>query len=106
MPTTELTFLALIGLAVWFWIDTLRAREAGMAAVRQACKAAGLQLLDDTVATASLRVGRQDNGHVALRRVYAFEYSDTGNNRRSGSVTLLGQRVVMMSISPELVELV
>jgi len=98
--------MALIALAVWFWVDTLRAREAGMQAVRQACKAAGLQLLDDTVATASLRLGRQDNGHVAFRRVYAFEYSDTGDNRRQGSVTLLGQRVLMMSITPELVELV
>ncbi|MCB1957496.1 MAG: DUF3301 domain-containing protein [Rhodocyclaceae bacterium] len=106
MPTTELFFMALIALAVWFWVDTLRAREAGMQAVRQACKAAGLQLLDDTVATASLRLGRQDNGHVAFRRVYAFEYSDTGDNRRQGSVTLLGQRVLMMSITPELVELV
>lgn len=106
MPTTELFLLALIAAAVWFWIDTLRAREAGIAAVRRACQAAGLQLLDDTVATASLRLGRNDNGHVQIRRVYAFEYSDTGDNRRDGSVTLLGHRVVMMSITPELVELV
>ena len=106
MPGTEILVLLAIGLGVWFWVDTLNAREAGMAAVREACRAASLQLLDDTVATASVRLGRNDRGHVAIRRVYQFEYSDTGDNRRNGSVTLLGSRVVMMSISPELVELV
>ena len=106
MPGTEILVMVAIGLAVWFWVDTLNAREAGMAAVREACRAASLQLLDDTVATASVRLGRNDRGHVVIRRVYQFEYSDTGDNRRNGSVTLLGSRVVMMSISPELVELV
>ncbi|MCB1917917.1 MAG: DUF3301 domain-containing protein [Rhodocyclaceae bacterium] len=106
MPSTEIFVLLSIALAVWFWVDTLKARETGIAAVRAACNNAGLQLLDDTVATASVRLGRTDRGHVAIRRVYQFEYSDTGNNRRNGSVTLLGSRVVMMSISPELVELV
>lgn len=106
MPGTEILVMVAIGLAVWFWVDTLNAREAGMAAAREACRAASLQLLDDTVATASVRLGRNDRGHVVIRRVYQFEYSDTGDNRRNGSVTLLGSRVVMMSISPELVELV
>ncbi len=106
MPNTEIFILLSIALAVWFWIDTLRAREAGMAAVSAACQRAGLQLLDDTVATASLRLARDEDGRVALRRVYAFEYSDTGDNRRAGSVTLLGHRVVMISIRPELLELV
>ena len=106
MPGTEILVLLAIGLGVWFWVETLNAREAGMAAAREACRAASLQLLDDTVATASVRLGRNDRGHVVIRRVYQFEYSDTGDNRRNGSVTLLGSRVVMMSISPELVELV
>lgn len=106
MPTTEISLLIAIAAAVWFWVDTLHAREAGIAAAREACHRAGLQLLDDTVATASLRLARNDAGHIALRRVYAFEYTDTGDNRRSGTVTLLGHRVVMLSIRPELVEVI
>lgn len=106
MPTTEIAFLIALAALVWFWVDTLRAREAGIAAARQGCQAAGLQLLDDTISTASLRLARDDSGHVVLRRVYAFEYSDTGDNRRAGSVTMLGARVVMLSIQPEVVELV
>lgn len=106
MPTTEIFFLLALAALVWFWADTLRAREAGIRAAREGCRAAGLQLLDDTVSTASLRLARNERGHVTLRRVYAFEYSDTGDNRRAGSVTVLGGRVVMLSIRPEIVELV
>jgi hypothetical protein len=34
--------------------------------------------------------------------VYVFEYSDTGDNRRPGSVTLLGQRVELLHVRPKL----
>ena len=77
-----------------------------MGAARAGCRVAGLQLLDDTVSTSSVRLARNDQGHVALRRVYAFEYSDTGNNRRSGSVTVLGSRVIMLSVQPQVVEVI
>ncbi len=89
--------LALIG-GVWLWRDSLRAREAGMRACRAACDAAGVQFLDDTVAINSLRPARDDDGRLQLRRVYTFEYSDTGDNRRRGWVTLLGDRVVALNL--------
>ena len=37
-----------------------------------------------------------------LRRVFSFEYSDTGDNRRSGSVTLFGHRVEILHVRPNL----
>lgn len=37
---------------------------------------------------------------------YAFEYSDTGDNRRHGSVTLLGSRVIMLDVTERVLELV
>ena len=43
---------------------------------------------------------------MVLRRVYGFEFSDNGNNRRHGSVTLLGKRVVMLDVSENVLELV
>jgi hypothetical protein len=33
-----------------------------------------------------------------LRRTYAFDYSDTGNNRRRGSLVLLGQEVMLVNV--------
>ena len=106
MPTFELFIIAVLGLIAWFWLDTLRAREAGISAARQLCDKRNLQLLDDTVASEALRLARDDEGRVVLRRVYGFEFSDNGNNRRHGSVTLLGKRVVMLDVSENVLELV
>ncbi|HRD92880.1 MAG TPA: DUF3301 domain-containing protein [Accumulibacter sp.] len=92
--------LSLLGMlaAGWLWLDSFRAREAGIRAVRAACDADQLQLLDDTVALASLRPARDDEGRLRLRRVYRFEYSDTGDNRRNGQITLLGSELLLLHL--------
>ena len=82
--------------------DSLQARDAGVREARTACSDEDLQLLDDTVAIRSLRFARDDGGRLRLQRVYGFEYSDTGDNRREGSVTLLGHDVVMVSLRARL----
>jgi hypothetical protein len=89
----ELVALALLAAAVWFLWDSLKAREAANAAIRPACASEGLLFLDDTVALDRIRPMRDDEGHLRLWRVYRFEYSDTGNNRRKASVTLLGSAI-------------
>jgi hypothetical protein len=35
---------------------------------------------------------------LILRRVYGFEYSDTGHERRTGTVTVSGDRVTALDI--------
>ncbi|SBT05085.1 conserved hypothetical protein [Candidatus Accumulibacter aalborgensis] len=92
-----MTLLALLA-AGWFWLDSFKARDAGIRAARAACDAEDLLLLDDTVALGSLRPQRDDEGRLRLRRVYHFEYSDTGDNRRDGHVTLLGSDLVMLHL--------
>lgn len=98
MPTFEI--VGLIGLAciAWLWLDSIKVRELGIRAVESACSAEGLQLLDGTVSIASLRPVRDGDGRVQLRRVYSFEYSDTGDNRRNGSVVMLGREVLIINI--------
>ena len=86
---------ATFGALVW---TSLMAREAANAAMRATCKAEGLLFLDDTVGLTSMRLVRDTEGRLRLRRVYGFEYSDTGNNRRKGSVALLGDRVIMVDV--------
>ncbi|MBI1397722.1 MAG: DUF3301 domain-containing protein [Betaproteobacteria bacterium] len=82
----------------WFWLDTLKAREIALAAGERACSAEGFQFLDWTVAQTRVRLDRGDDGQVRLRRVYRFEYSETGNDRAAGSVTLLGRQVVALRL--------
>ena len=94
----ELLGLIVLAGGAWLWLDSLKARDGGIAAARAACNTEGLQLLDDTVSLASLRPVRNDDGRLLLRRVYNFEYSDTGDNRRNGSVVLLGHRVVLLNV--------
>ena len=98
MPTFEIASLVGLGLVAWLWLDSIAVREIGVAAVKNACAGEGLQLLDDTVSIASLKPARDDGGRLLLRRVYHFEYSDTGDNRRGGSVVMLGSRVYVINI--------
>jgi hypothetical protein len=102
MDLLELLAIALLAGGVWLWLDSLGAREIGVRAVQAACAEEGLQFLDDTVSIRSLRPARDDEGRLRLRRTYAFEYSDTGDNRRSGSVTLLGDTVEFLHVRPNL----
>lgn len=83
-----------------FWIDTLRAREAALVAGRSACERYGLMLLDDTVAVTSTRLARNEDGRLRVARLYGFEFSDTGNNRRRGSIALLGGRAEDITFEP------
>lgn len=98
LPALELIGLAVLAGGGWLWLDSLRARDIGIAAARSACQSEDLQLLDDTVSISSLKPARNADGRLQLRRVYTFEYSDTGDNRRSGSVVLLGHQVVLLNV--------
>lgn len=103
MPVFEIAGLGLLAILGWFWLDGLKARDAAVAAARRACAAENLQLLDDTVSITGLKPARDDDGRLLLQRVYSFEYSDTGDNRRRGSIALLGHSVTLINIGPHLV---
>lgn len=89
-----MTFWEIIGVLLvagtgWLFWSSLQAREAANAAIRAACTGHALLFLDDTVGLRSMRPVRDADGRVTLKRVYGFEYSDTGNNRRHGTVTMI-----------------
>jgi hypothetical protein len=96
----ELIALLLLAGAGWFLWDSLKARETANAAMRAACRDEGWLFLDDTVSLQSIRPVRDDDGHLALRRIYDFEYSDTGHNRRQGNITMIADAVAALSLGP------
>lgn len=99
MDVFDVFALLLFGGIAWLWFDSLKARESAVARARAACGAEGLLLLDDTVAIARIGPYRDDAGTLRLRRTYTFEYSDTGNDRHPGRITLLGSRVISIELS-------
>jgi hypothetical protein len=103
MATWDIAIIILLGGFAWLWYSSFRAREAGIHAVRRACEAEGLQLLDETIALARVRPQRDATGRLSLMRIYHFEYSDTGDNRRRGSVHLLGDQVTLLNLGLRLV---
>ena len=98
MPSFEILLVLLLGAVAWFWLDSLKVREAAIDAARTACTVDGLMLLDDTVAVSHMAFARNENGRLTLKRTYDFEYSDTGDNRRKGSVMLVGRHVVLLNV--------
>jgi hypothetical protein len=96
----EFAAAVVIAAAVWLWVDSLRARERAVAAGRQACARYGVQLLDETVSVAKLRLARDEDGRLRLRRTYTFEFSETGDNRRHGAIVMLGARLEDLRLEP------
>src|SRR4051812_10294783 len=98
MPVAEIMSIVVVGCVAWLWLDSLKAREVAVIAARAGCRAENLLLLDDMVAIANVKLARDDDGRVKLQRAYNFEYSDTGNNRLTGSLVLRGHRVILLNV--------
>ena len=86
--------------AVLLCADSLKVRERAVTAGRSACERYQLQLLDETVAFARMRLARDEAGQLKIKRTYTFEFSDTGNNRRHGAIVMLGTEVADMHLEP------
>ena len=82
IPWMETISLLVLLVAVWFWLDSFKAREAAIRAARAACDAEHLLLLDDTVALGLLRPKRDEHGRLRLRRVCPFRCRAPRGNRR------------------------
>jgi hypothetical protein len=85
---------------LWFWQDSLAARESANAAAMEAGSRLGLQFLDGTVAFARVALVRERGGWVKLRRTYVFDYTATSIERRQGFVLLTGRRVETVGYAP------
>lgn len=98
-------FVIVVFLAAgWFWLDSMHTRELATAVAKRVCAEDGVQFLDDTAAFGSLGLRRNSRGQVMLRRTYHFEFSDTGDNRRKGSIVMVGREIETVYLQPRLVD--
>ena len=94
--------IIVLALLVWFWADSLRAREQALNACALACNKINAQLLDETVALRRLGITRNQYGQAVWRRTYRFEYTLDGSLRLRGSVIMRGRSIETMAIqSPD-----
>jgi hypothetical protein len=96
MPTT-LIVLGALGLAVWFWYDSMQAREKAVIGARAHCRQNDVQFLDDTVALGWVGLRRRD-GLLHFLRVYVFEYATSGATRHHGVVAIFGRKLLQIRL--------
>lgn len=88
----------LVVLLIYIWYETFRLREYVLIKCRQVCRESNLQLLDQTIALASLSIKRQPGGNIHLYRSYGFEYSINGTERLRGYVDLAGRKILAIRL--------
>ncbi len=92
MTIDTLIFLMAATLAFWFWsAGGIRAAVA-LAAARELCARAGVQLLDGSVVFIGLRPVRSRTG-LNWRWRYRYEYSADGISRSHGTISVIGRHV-------------
>ncbi len=94
---TALVLCLILAAILWFWQDSLRARERAREASIQLCRSKGVQLLDDTVALQNIWMQRGDSGWPEIGRTYVFEFTENGQSRIRGGIVILGKRTVVLN---------
>lgn len=93
MPS--LILLMIVGaLAAAFWNASRAAAERAEVLGRNACQAADVQLLDQSVQANGLRLYRREDGWLGLERSFRFDYSHDGVERHTGRLVLRGDALV------------
>lgn len=94
----SILLLILLALLIYIWYETFRLREYVLIKCRQVCRESNLQLLDQTIALASISVKKLSGGSMHLYRSYGFEYSINGTERLRGYVDMLGRSILAVRL--------
>lgn len=93
LSLADLTLLLLCAaVAAWFWRGH-GIRERALELVKRHCAKLDIELLDGNVALRRLALQRDAGGNRRLARLYDFEFTVTGEQRLSGSISMFGQQL-------------
>jgi Protein of unknown function (DUF3301) len=92
-PMSSLALLVIIGLLVWFWLESLKSRDIAIQVARTSCRQQELQLLDGTVTLQTIRPYYRNSDDYGMKRTYTFDYSGDGISRQTGCVVLYNNQV-------------
>lgn len=82
----------------WYWQDSLRSREFALRKCRTLCDEHDVQLLDQSVHVAHIRVAKTARHNFFIRRFYAFEFSIGGADRHNGVAVVANERIEYLSL--------
>ena len=85
--------------AAWLWHNH-GLRERALERVKQHCKNLDIELLDENVALKKIGLIPDANGHKRLARLYNFEFTVTGDQRHTGTITQFGAHSVKIELPP------
>jgi hypothetical protein len=94
----ELWMILVVCGVILYWQAAMRAKEMAVVAATKECKLCDVQLLDQTVHRTKLSMSRDSAGQWCVWRDYQFAYTDDGDARFEGRVTLLGRRVLRVAL--------
>lgn len=96
----ELGIIILLIASLFYWFDSIRAKENATQHAKNACKKVLIEFLDDTVLIKKVRLRRNTGGQMSIYREYEFEFSSTGEFRYKGQVRLLGKYLLDVEMEP------
>ena len=76
----------------WLWRGH-GIRERALALAKQHCAKLDVELLDGNVAFRRLALLRDSRGQRRVARIYGFEFTVTGEQRLSGSISMYGRQL-------------
>ena len=85
--------------AAWLWHNH-GLRERALERVKQHCKNLDIELLDENVALKKIGLIPDANGNKRLAHVYNFEFTVTGDQRHTGTITQFGAHSVKIELPP------
>lgn len=97
---TDLFWLTLLLCACYYAWHAHGMKEIALAATRKHCRQMDVELLDDTVVLRGFWFKRDGGGRLHMWRSFVFEFTSTGEQRYSGRIVLLGNRVEDIQLEP------
>ena len=91
---TPILLLITAAAAFGYWNAARAAAEQATQLGRNACEAAGVIWLDQSVHADGIRLRRNEDGRLGFERTFRFEYSHDGDDRHAGRLVLRGGRLV------------
>lgn len=100
MSIETIFILLLIAAAAALWAQQSKISVKASAAAKNYVESQNLQFLDQSVVLMRFRVAWNASSGPCLRRTYEFEFTQHGQYRYTGSLIMIGRKVLTVSLPP------